>query len=112
MLPGNPVASIICLYLYGFPLIRRLGNGLVRTPQRFLLPAGFSLKNKKLGRREFLRGKICYEDNILNIRKYENSGSAILSSLRLTDGLIEINEETENIYEGDLIKFIPFNEFY
>ncbi|MBT4203245.1 MAG: molybdopterin molybdotransferase MoeA [Rhodobiaceae bacterium] len=112
MLPGNPVAAIICLYLYGFPLIRRLGNGLIRVPQRYLLPAGFNLENKKLGRREFLRGKISYKDNSINIEKYENSGSAILSSLRLTDGLIEINEETKNIYKGDLVKFIPFNEFY
>jgi molybdopterin molybdotransferase len=106
------VAAIICLYLYGFPLIRRLGNGLIRVPQRYLLPAGFNLENKKLGRREFLRGKISYKDNSINIEKYENSGSAILSSLRLTDGLIEINEETKNIYKGDLVKFIPFNEFY
>ena len=112
MLPGNPVAAIICLYLYGFPLIRRLGNGLIRVPQRYLLPVGFNLENKKLGRREFLRGKISYKDNSINIDKYENSGSAILSSLRLTDGLIEINEETKNIYKGDLVKFIPFNEFY
>jgi len=112
MLPGNPVAAIICLYLYGFPLIRRIGNGNIRTPQRFLLPAGFSIEDKKPGRREFLRGQLNYENDAINIKKYENSGSAILSSLRLSDGLIEINEEIENIRKGDLVKFIPFNEFY
>ena len=103
-LPGNPVAVMVCFLLYGRPLLAWLGGGEALRPQRFELPARFSMK-KKPGRREFQRG-------ILQgggVARFEEQGSGILRSLRIADGLIELDEEVTQVKEGDAVGFLPFS---
>jgi molybdopterin molybdotransferase len=110
-LPGNPVAVLVCSLLYVWPVVRRLSGEPWIEPQRLAFPAGFEIKSRKQGRREFFRGWIESDGGRTIVRKYERDGSGLISSLRAAGGLIEIPEETVKIGEGDSISFIPFSAF-
>ena len=55
-LPGNPVAVFVTYLLYVQPVLARLQGMTWREPQRYPVAAGFAVKKKKTGRREFWRG--------------------------------------------------------
>jgi molybdopterin molybdotransferase len=111
-LPGNPVAVFVCFLLYATPVLSLLGGGNSREPRRYAVPAGFTLKRRKTGRREFLRGVLTggMADQ-LSVKPYPRDGSGLISSLRGSDGLIEIAESIEAIDEGEGVSFIPYSEF-
>ena len=110
-LPGNPVAVFVCFLIYVRPLLRRLGGAHWPEPQRFALPAAFSVRKRKQGRREFWRGTLVQSDTGLAVQKYPRDGSGLISSLRAADGLIDIAEDRPDVEPGDLVDFIPFSEF-
>jgi molybdopterin molybdotransferase len=110
-LPGNPVAVLVCALLYVWPVVRRLSGEAWIEPQRLAFPAGFEIKSRKQGRREFFRGWLDSEAGGIAVRKYERDGSGLISSLRAASGLIEIPEEAAKIQEGDSVSFIPFSAF-
>jgi molybdopterin molybdotransferase len=111
MLPGNPVAVMVCYLLYALPLITLLGGGIYRDPRRYRLPAGFQIRSRKTDRREFLRGRIVDQAGDMTVVKYPRDGSGLISSLRAADGLIEITESVARVDRGDPVAFIPFSEF-
>lgn len=111
-LPGNPVAVMVCFLLYVRPLLLRLGGGNWTTPQRFHVPAGFTIARKKTDRREFMRGWIEEDkDGVPTAHKYSKDGSGLISSLRAADGLIEVDESVSQVSLGDRVAFIPLTEF-
>jgi molybdopterin molybdotransferase len=111
-LPGNPVSSFVCFLLYVHPLLNRLGGAAWRgQPRRFLLPARFAIPNRKLGRREFLRGILHETPDGPMVDKFARDGSALITGLRAADGLIDIAEDVPQVAVGDLVAFIPFAEF-
>jgi molybdopterin molybdotransferase len=111
-LPGNPVAVFVCFLLYAQPLIAALGGGRWREPRRFRLPAAFSLGKRKTGRREFWRARIVEgADGELAVAKFERDGSGLITSLRESDGLIEIPEDVPAVSATDRVNFIPYAEF-
>ncbi|MEM7216277.1 MAG: gephyrin-like molybdotransferase Glp [Pseudomonadota bacterium] len=110
-LPGNPVAAFVCFLLYVRPSLSVLGGGSWREPQRFPLPAKFSIKSKP-DRREFLRGFIGHDEQGQPfVKKFERDGSGLISGLCAAEGLIEIAEDQTEVVEGDIVNFIPFAEF-
>jgi len=111
MLPGNPVAVMVCFLLYAVPLITGLGGGRCREPRRFRLPAAFAIDSRKRDRREFLRGMLVERAGAMAVARYARDGSGLISSLRAADGLIEIDEQVAGLAEGDPVAFIPFTEF-
>jgi len=110
-MPGNPVAVFVCFLLYVYPLIGRLGGANWFEPRRFPLPAAFSIDDRKLGRREFLRGISVQTPNGLVVEKFPRDGSGLISGLRAADGLIEIPEDRPSVVAGELVDFIPFSQF-
>ncbi len=110
-LPGNPVAVMVCALLYVWPAVRRLSGEPWIEPPRLVLPAGFEIRSRKLGRREFLRGWLEDVDDRIIVRKYERDGSGLISSLRAASGLIEIPENLPGLSKGDSVNFIPFSAF-
>lgn len=110
-LPGNPVAAFVCYLLYVSPLIKRLSGGEWHEPHRYQVPANFEIKSKKPDRREFLRGNLIQEDGIMKVQKYGQDGSGLIRSLTLSDGLIELDEQTTSLKLGEPVSFIPFSEF-
>ncbi len=111
-LPGNPVAVFVCFLLYATPVLSLLGGGRAHSPRRFAVPAAFSLTRRKTGRREFLRGMLGGAGSgKLSVKPYPRDGSGLITSLRASDGLIEIDERAESIAEGEPVSFIPYSEF-
>jgi molybdopterin molybdotransferase len=110
-LPGNPVAAFNTWVLFGLPMFAYLQGANWTPPQRFPVPAGFSLPNKKTGRREFLRGWIENTESGPIVRKFHRDGSGLISGLTAATGLIEIAEEVSGVETGTTVDFIPFAQF-
>ncbi len=111
-LPGNPVASMVCFLLYTRPALLNLAGAKWDTPPRFQVPANFEITNKKPDRREFLRGQlITGDDGALSVGKFARDGSGLISSLRESEGLIEIPEHVTGVKKGELVSFIPYTGF-
>lgn len=105
-LPGNPVAACVCTLLYARPLLLALAGAGWHEPLRMTVPAAFDITSKA-DRREFLRGSIV--DG--RAEKFPRDGSGLISSLRESDGLIEVPEETVRVRPGDPVAFLPWSSF-
>jgi molybdopterin molybdotransferase len=111
-LPGNPVAAFVTFLMYGWPVLSRLAGHEWREPERYVLTAGFEMKRRKTGRREFLRGWTeTDETGRTVVRRFPRDGSGLISSAVAATGLIEITEETAAVSPGDEVRFIPFGAF-
>jgi len=111
-LPGNPVAVFVCFLLYVWPMLRRLGGTDWPAPRVLRLPADFSVRERKTGRREFWRGMLKRSANGgLVVEKFARDGSGLISSLRASDGLIEVAEDVAAIAPGDPVSFIPYSDY-
>ncbi|MCC1494187.1 gephyrin-like molybdotransferase Glp [Cognatishimia sp. F0-27] len=105
-LPGNPVAAFTCTLIFARPAMGVLAGAGWSDPVGFTVPAGFS-KNKKPGRREYLRARI--RDGRAEVFKSEGSGR--VSGLSWAEGLVELPDGAATIAEGDPVRFIPFGSF-
>ncbi len=105
-LPGNPVAALVCTLIFARPALMQLAGADWSTPQGFQVPAAFS-KNKKAGRREYLRARM--RDGQVEV--FVSEGSGRISGLSWAEGLVELSEEAREINAGDLVRFIPFGSF-
>jgi molybdopterin molybdotransferase len=109
-LPGNPVAAFVCFLLYVRPMLTVMAGGAWPEPQRFAVPAAFEIAKRKVGRREFLRGKlVAGPDGRAAAEKFPRDGSGLITSLREADGLIEIAEDVPAVRRGDVVTFLPFS---
>ncbi len=109
-LPGNPVAAVITFLLLARPGLLRLAGGAYTAPPRYPVRAGFTLRRSP-GRREFLRCMLDMDADGLCVRRFARGGSAVLSSVGGSDGLVEIAEDVTEIAPGQPVSFIPFAEF-
>ncbi len=107
-LPGNPVAAAVTFWLYARPLLARMGGANWTPPRRLYLPSAFAMPKRKTGRREFMRGSLVEKDGVLHADRYSRDGSGLISSLRESDGLIELPEELTSVAKGDQLAFIPY----
>ena len=86
-LPGNPVSTMVCFYLYAGPALRRMGGrrevGLERVSAR--CTGDIKLANNLT---EFVRVKLERRDGEYLAAPTGNQGSGILSSLSRADGLL------------------------
>lgn len=105
-LPGNPVAALVCTLVFARPALSFLAGAAWQIPVGFDVPAAFS-KNKKAGRREFLRARIC--DG--KAEAFKSEGSGRISGLSWADGLVEVSDDAQVISEGDLVRYYPFGSF-
>jgi molybdopterin molybdotransferase len=105
-LPGNPVAAFVCTLIFARPAMGLLSGAGWQDPQGFDLPAAFS-KNKKPGRREYLRARM--RDGQAEVFKSEGSGR--VSSLSWAEGLVELPDGPAQIKPGDKVRYIPLGSF-
>ena len=57
-----------------------------------------------------MRGSIIIKNKKIMLTKFKNEGSGILSSVFTTQGIIELDEKTEYIKKGDLLKFYRYED--
>ena len=105
-LPGNPVSSFITFLLFVRPFLLRLqGVSGPVEPRGYSLRADFTLP-KGDRRNEFLRVRV---NAAGGLDLFPNQGSGVLTSTVWGDGLVD-NPPGQAILEGDLVRFIPFDE--
>jgi molybdopterin molybdotransferase len=106
-LPGNPVAALICALIFARPALSVMAGGNWLAPQGFKVPAAFE-KNKKPGRREFLRARLSAEGHA---EAFQSEGSGRISGLSWATGLVELGDEARDIRPGDPVRYIPYASF-
>ena len=106
-MPGNPVAAFVCALIFARPALSLLAGGPWLTPAAELRPAAFS-KNKKPGRREYLRARL---DAAGAVEAFKSEGSGRISGLSWATGLVEIPDGPDVIAPGDPVRYMPFSGF-
>nr|WP_323130793.1 molybdopterin-binding protein [Sinorhizobium medicae] len=74
-LPGNPVAAFVCALIFGRPALSVLAGEGWDEPVGFTVPAAFE-KNKRAGRREYLRARLTPEGHA-EVRTSSQAGASI-----------------------------------
>ncbi|PJI86426.1 molybdopterin molybdotransferase [Yoonia maricola] len=105
-LPGNPVAAMVCALVFAAPALAVMAGGAWTQPTSYQLPAAFA-KSKKAGRREYMRARL--EDGHVAI--FPSEGSGRVSGLSWATGLVELSDPAQKVALGDLVTYIPFNNF-
>jgi molybdopterin molybdotransferase len=107
-LPGNPAAVFVAFIYVLRPLIAALSGALPEHPGLLEVVAGFA-HTKKAGRREYLRVSLTKNAQGLTVAEiYPVAGSAILTSLTRTQGLVELREDVTCVAPGDSVGFIDY----
>ena len=110
-IPGFSVAAIFDFHEIVIPTIFHvLGSQYLPQPPHVdaILKRRVS---KKLGIRNFVRVRLCKEDDAIYAEPFYSGGAGILSSMVKTDGYFVVPEDTEGIEAGTKVRvffFFPF----
>ncbi len=108
-LPGNPVATIITFFMLVIDYVKRLsGIKDSETICRYL-PCDFDFKKKK-GRTEWVRGSMIRKNKRFFLKRFQSTGSGIISSISQSEGIIELDEKKEYIKKGSILKFLRYED--
>lgn len=105
-LPGNPVAAFVTCLMMVRPFVLRLQGSLHVAPRILNLPSASAWNKPDGARLEFLRARI---NEAGAIELYRNQGSAVVTSLCASDGLV-FNPPGNAITVGDTLPFVSFAE--
>ncbi len=104
-LPGNPVAAFVTFLILVRPFLLRLQGVQDVAPKAWKLPIAFDWP-KADKRREFVRARVGEGGRL---ERFANQGSAMLTSLVWSDGLIDI-PAGQTLKAGDIVSFYPLRE--
>lgn len=102
-LPGNPVAAMVCAAIFARPSLSMMSGAGWCEPLAMTVPAAFQ-KNKKPGRREYLRARLVNG----KAEVFASEGSGRISSLAWADGLVELPDEACTVSHGTPVRFLPY----
>jgi molybdopterin molybdotransferase len=104
-LPGNPVSSLVCFYLYVLPALRTM-MGL----ERVFLPSATATMSETLtkasGLTEFVRCSLSGPPDDYRVRSTGTQSSGVLRSLSLGDGLIIGPADATVLEEGRRVRVV------
>ncbi len=111
-MPGNPVSSMVCSYIFLYPAIDALHGRPGRTPST--LPALLSHDLKQNDRREdYMRARIIgEEDGKPVVELFSNQDSSLLSRLSAANCLVKRAPFAEALNKGEVVEMIPLDEDY
>lgn len=98
-LPGNPVSVFVSAWVYARPLLAKLGGWSDAWPSS-LLPATVGWSGPE-GRRQFVPVKIS-EEGVTPVHRL-GSGSHLVASLALADGLAVVPEDVTTVAAGETV---------
>lgn len=104
-LPGNPVSSLVCFYLYALPALRTM----MGLDKRFLPSATATMAEavpKATGLTEFVRCRVTGPPERYEVRSTGSQSSGVLRSLSLGDGLIVGPPEVGVLEEGRRVRVV------
>lgn len=98
-LPGNPVSSLVCFYVYALPVLRMMmGMQAIYLPT-IIARLQDDLRGAK-GLTEFVRGVVEGDAVERRVRSTGSQSSGVLRSLSLGDGLVVVPPESNGIQAG------------
>jgi molybdopterin molybdotransferase len=104
-LPGNPVSSLVCFYLYVLPALRTMMGS-----ERVFLPTAMATMAESLtkanGLTEFVRCSFSGEPEDYQVRSTGTQSSGVLRSLSLGDGLIIGPADTPVLERGRRVRVV------
>ncbi len=107
-LPGNPVAAFVTFAQLARPMIAALAGSRFQPSPALQVPAAFAYR-KRAGLREYVRARLLPgPDGVPMAHKHRVDGSAILTSLTETDGLVELAEGVTQVLPGHVVAFLPY----
>jgi molybdopterin molybdotransferase len=109
-LPGNPVAALVTFMMLGSLVVARLSGSQEDLAQGMTVTSGAKL-SKPAGRRDFLPAVLrSDETGRVTATPFAKKGSAMISALVGSGGLIDLAEETVQVEPGDPLRFVPFRQ--
>jgi molybdopterin molybdotransferase len=107
-LPGNPAAVYITFVKVVRPLLLRLAGAMPQPPIALPVRLAFAYRKRK-GRREYVRVSLrTAADGSLEAVKHGQDGAGVITSLTMTDGLVELAEDCVAVAAGEMAGFIPY----
>ena len=108
-LPGNPLAALVSMLVFGRPLLARLAGASVPAlaPAAAAAAEGFA---RRPGREEFIPARVAGHDaeGLPLLERTGRAGSARLLPLSRADGLLWLPADAERVAPGDRLRFHPF----
>jgi molybdopterin molybdotransferase len=104
-LPGNPVAAMLGMLLFGVPAVRRLLGAPQQDPPTVRAQLAEAVERKD-GRRHYLRVTLADGPDGPVARLTGDQGSGILSSMVRADGLAVIPETIQHLDAGSTVQVI------
>jgi molybdopterin molybdotransferase len=104
-LPGNPVSSLVCFYLYARPALRAM-QGLERLHLPTIAARADAAIRTAPGLTEFVRCVVEGEPGAYRVRTTGSQSSGVLRSLSLGQGLIVAPPEVDVIEAGSAVRVI------
>jgi molybdopterin molybdotransferase len=106
-LPGNPVAAFVTALVFARPALAVMAGRDWPVPRGFDVPAAFE-KNKKPGRREYLRARLTAQGAA---EIFRSEGSGLVGGLSWADGLVELPDGAAEIRPGMAVRYLPWTSF-
>lgn len=108
-LPGNPVSALVCWTVFGTWLAGRLAGEAAPGVARRHAVTDAALRHKP-GRCELRPARLAGMDGTGReiVRCPEATHSAAVSCLAVSDGVVLIPADAEEVPEGGLVEFLPF----
>ena len=107
-LPGNPVSSLVCFFLYVRPALRAM-QGLDRLHLPVVTATADEDVHAAPGLTEFVRCTVAGEPGSYRVRATGSQGSGVLRSLSLGQGLLIAPPEASAITRGTQVRVILLN---
>ena len=104
-LPGNPMSSLVTFKLFVEPAIYAWNHDIFQQLELNAIAANDYRRSP--GRMEFLRARLFTEHGKLMAEVLPGQGSHMLGTLRYTNGLIKVAEDSEYFHQGDVVTAIP-----
>ncbi|AXB58570.1 molybdopterin molybdotransferase MoeA [Flavobacterium fluviale] len=103
-LPGNPASSLTNFYIYVLPAVKnKMGFSEIHKP-KVVRKLNAEIKNNT-GKTLFLKAK--YDETDVTI--LEGQSSAMLNSFAIANGLVIVEQDAENIKNGQLVTILPID---
>jgi len=106
-LPGNPVSSLVTFKLFVEPALYHWHHS--RHAQLELHAVASNHFSRQAGRMEFLRARLFAEQGVLKAEILQGQGSHMLGTIRYTNGLIRVAEDSCGFKAGDCVSAIPLH---
>ncbi|KRD61575.1 molybdenum cofactor biosynthesis protein [Flavobacterium sp. Root935] len=103
-LPGNPASSLTNFYIHVLPAVKnKMGFSEIHKP-KVVRKLNSEIKNDT-GKTLFLKAK--YDET--NVTILDGQSSAMLNSFAIANGLVIVEQDVENIKEGQLVTILPID---